>query len=131
MILIFDTCGGLCNQMYDIVNGINFCLKYNIYFTFRYCDFRNDNLVSWTEQPFEKLFDVNLFNEYNLFVYLRQEKMRFIGRLRLCLLSVIDQFHFKENNNNNNNNNVNTLEISFKINITTLIHGPEIFFFIF
>ena len=26
IILIFDTYGGLCNQMYDIINGINFCL---------------------------------------------------------------------------------------------------------
>jgi len=45
-IIIFDTYGGLCNQFYDIQNSINFCLKNNIKFTFRYASFRNDNLVS-------------------------------------------------------------------------------------
>lgn len=30
MILIFDTYGGLCNQFYDIITGINFCLKHQI-----------------------------------------------------------------------------------------------------
>ena len=68
VVLIFDTNGGLCNQFYDIINGINFCLKYNIFFTFRYCSFRNDNLTSWIEQPFEKLFDLNLFNDYKLYI---------------------------------------------------------------
>lgn len=68
MILIFDTYGGLCNQMYDIMNAINFCLKYNIQFTFRYCSFRNDNLNSWTEQPFEKLFDSN-FYKYKQYIH--------------------------------------------------------------
>ncbi len=68
VVLIFDTNGGLCNQFYDIINGINFCLKYNIFFTFRYCSFRNDNLTSWTEQPFEKLFDLKLFNDYKLYI---------------------------------------------------------------
>lgn len=68
MLLIFDTNGGLCNQFYDILNGIHFCLKYNIYFTFRYCSFRNDNLISWTETPFEKLFDLNFLNKYKLYV---------------------------------------------------------------
>ena len=62
MILIFDTNGGLCNQFYDIINAINFCLSHNIYFTFRYCAFRNDNLVSWYSQPFEKLFDTGFLN---------------------------------------------------------------------
>ena len=57
MILIFDSNGGLCNQFYDITNGINFCIKYNVKFTFRNCAFRNDNLVTWTPEPFEKLFD--------------------------------------------------------------------------
>ncbi len=30
MTLIIDTSGGLHNQFYNIVNGINVCLKYNI-----------------------------------------------------------------------------------------------------
>ena len=68
MILIFDSNGGLCNQFYDITNGINFCIKYNVKFTFRNCAFRNDNLVTWTPEPFEKLFDKTLFNEYNLYI---------------------------------------------------------------
>jgi len=68
VILIFDTKSGLTNQFYDIMNGINFCLKYNVLFTFRYCSFRNDNLNSWTNQPFEKLFDLSLLNEYKLYI---------------------------------------------------------------
>jgi hypothetical protein len=67
-ILVFDTKGGLCNQFYDITNAINFCLKYNIFFTFRYCSFRNDNLTSWHNQPFEKLFDLTFLNKYNLYI---------------------------------------------------------------
>jgi hypothetical protein len=67
-ILIFDTKVGLCNQFYDIINGINFCLRYNIFFTFRNCSFRNDNLVSWTNQPFEKLFDLTFLNKYKLYI---------------------------------------------------------------
>ena len=68
MILIFDTNGGLCNQFYDIINAINFCLSHNIYFTFRYCAFRNDNLVSWYNQPFEKLFDTRFLDNYHLYI---------------------------------------------------------------
>jgi hypothetical protein len=60
--------GGLCNQFYDIMNGINFCLKYNIFFTFRYCSFRNDDLITWTKEPFEKLFDLTIFNQYKLYI---------------------------------------------------------------
>ena len=68
MIIIFDTNGGLCNQFYDITNGINFCLTNNIQFTFRYCSFRNDNLNSWVEKRFEKLFDTNFLNNYDLYI---------------------------------------------------------------
>jgi hypothetical protein len=68
MILIFDTNGGLCNQFYDIINAINFCLSHNIYFTFRYCAFRNDNLLSWYSQPFEKLFDTGFLDNYHLYI---------------------------------------------------------------
>ena len=68
MIIIFDTAGGLCNQFYDIVNGVNFCLKNNIRFTFRYCAFRNDNLFNWFQSPFETLFDLNFLNKYELYV---------------------------------------------------------------
>jgi len=68
LMLIFDTKGGLCNQFYDIINGVNFCLKYNIFFTFRYCSFRNKDLTSWTNQPFQNLFDVKMFDKYKLYI---------------------------------------------------------------
>jgi len=68
MILIFDTNGGLCNQFYDIVNAINFCLTHNIYFTFRNCVFRYDNLVEFYNQPFEKLFDTSFLDQYSLYI---------------------------------------------------------------
>jgi len=68
MIIIFDTYGGLCNQFYDIINGINFCLVNNIHFTFRYCTFRNNNLINWVQCPFEKLFDLNFLNKYELYI---------------------------------------------------------------
>jgi DNA-directed RNA polymerase subunit L len=58
MILIFDTYSGLCNQFYDINCGINFCLFHNIQFSFRYCSFREDNLVNWYNEPFQQLFDL-------------------------------------------------------------------------
>ncbi len=68
MIIIFDTLGGLCNQFYDIVNGINFCLLHNIHFTFRYSCFRNDNLISWQQVPFEKIFESNFLNKFKLYI---------------------------------------------------------------
>lgn len=68
MILIFDTSGGLCNQFYDIANAINFCLASNIQFTFRYCHFRNENLVSWVDAPFEKLFDKTFLSKSDLYI---------------------------------------------------------------
>jgi hypothetical protein len=68
MIIIFDTNGGLCNQFYDIYNGINFCLKNNIQFTFRYCDFRDDSLFNWFKSSFEELFDINFLNNYELYI---------------------------------------------------------------
>jgi hypothetical protein len=58
MIIIFDTYSGLCNQFYDIQCGINFCIINNIKFCFRYCSFRENDLVSWNNQKFEKLFNI-------------------------------------------------------------------------
>tara|TARA_B110000967_G_C18864851_1_gene552138 strand:+ start:302 stop:1120 length:819 start_codon:yes stop_codon:yes gene_type:complete len=58
MILIFDTYGGLCNQMYDIHYSINFCIIHQIYFTFRYASYRNkENLSQWKNVEFSELFD--------------------------------------------------------------------------
>lgn len=68
VVLIFDTNSGLCNQFYDILNGINFCVIHNIYFTFRYCAFRNNDLITWTETSFEKLFDKTFLNSYPLYI---------------------------------------------------------------
>lgn len=67
-IFIFDTRGGLCNQFYDINCGINFCLIHNFKFTFRYCLFRNDNLISWYERNFEDLFDLKMFEKYDNYI---------------------------------------------------------------
>lgn len=69
MILIFDTYGGLCNQMYDIHCSINFCIIHKIYFTFRYASFRNkDNLSIWHNVGFSELFD-DSFIETSFYVH--------------------------------------------------------------
>lgn len=68
MIILFDTNGGLCNQFYDICNGIHFCLQHNLQFTFRYCAFRDDTLMNWFQAPFEKLFDTSFLNQYPLYI---------------------------------------------------------------
>ena len=58
MILIFDTYGGLCNQMYDIQSAINFCLIYNIKFSFRNASLREKHdLTKWYDVPFNDLFN--------------------------------------------------------------------------
>jgi hypothetical protein len=68
-ILIFDTFSGLCNQFYDISNGINFCIINNIKFTFRFCSFRNSDLTSWYNVKFEELFDNTFLKKYeNLYI---------------------------------------------------------------
>lgn len=57
MFLIFDTYGGLCNQMYDIQASINFCELYNIQFSFRYSSLREKNdLTKWYNVHFNELF---------------------------------------------------------------------------
>ena len=68
LILIFDTYGGLCNQFMDISQGINFCITYNVLFTFRHCSFRNNDLTTWNNQPFEKLFDLTFLDKYKLYI---------------------------------------------------------------
>jgi len=67
-ILIFDTCGGLCNQFYDINCAINFCLINDFKFSFRNCTFRNANLVTWYDMPIEDLFDMRVFEKYDNYV---------------------------------------------------------------
>lgn len=70
MIIIFNTACGLCNQIYDINCGINFCIIHNIKFTFQYCSFRNKNLVSWFDKDFYELFDIStILKKYkNLYI---------------------------------------------------------------
>jgi len=68
MILIFDTYGGLCNQMYDIQSAINFCLIYNINFSFRNASLRfNHDLTKWHDVPFNDLFN-DSFIETSLYI---------------------------------------------------------------
>jgi hypothetical protein len=62
MIIIFDTFGGLCNQIYDINSGINFCIINNIKFTFRCCSFRDKNL-GFFNKSFNELFDISAIIE--------------------------------------------------------------------
>ena len=70
MILIFDTYGGLCNQMYDIHYSINFCIVHHISFSFRYASFRDkENLTLWHNVLFSELFDdsfieTSLYNRF-------------------------------------------------------------------
>jgi len=107
MILIFDTFGGLCNQFYDINCGINFCLINNIKFSFRYCSFRNDNLVSWTNEPFEKLFCTDFLKKYQT-LYIPIEDL---------LLTKDNTYNYEKtlNSNNliNNEDDILTKLISF------------------
>jgi hypothetical protein len=104
VILIYDTNGGLCNQFYDIINGINFCLKYNIQFTFRYCAFRNDNLTSWTKQSFENLFDMKLFDKYDLYKNYHDIKENLTDDN--CFNLDGTKFAYNVFNDNNNDNDI-------------------------
>uniref|UniRef100_A0A6C0H180 GDP-fucose protein O-fucosyltransferase n=1 Tax=viral metagenome TaxID=1070528 RepID=A0A6C0H180_9ZZZZ len=76
MILVFCTVNGLTNQINDIISGISFCLINNYKFTFKNCQFRNKDLVSFYYEDFEKLFNIsklikdlhilkNLYIDYN------------------------------------------------------------------
>jgi len=67
-IFIFDVFCGLCNQMLDIHLGINYCLKNNIRFTFRYASFRKDDLTTFYNVNFEDLFDKSFLNQFDLYV---------------------------------------------------------------
>ena len=65
MFLIFDTYGGLCNQMYDIQCAINFCKMYNIQFSFRYACLREKNdLTKWYDKKFKDLFSDKFITNY-------------------------------------------------------------------
>jgi len=66
--IIFDTYSGLCNQMYDIHSGVNFCITYNIPFTFRFASFRSStDLCKWFNVEFTELFDTDFLSEIDLY----------------------------------------------------------------
>ena len=71
IILIIDLYGGLVNQIHNINNTIKFCLLYNYYFSFRYCSFRNNNLISWNNVEFNNLFNENCY--INIDNYIKYE----------------------------------------------------------
>lgn len=73
MVYIFDTRGGLCNQMLDIKIALDFCIHYNLQFTFRNCNFRkNDDLKHFYLQPFGALFDKKFLNSYSNYIPFEQ-----------------------------------------------------------
>ena len=75
IILIFDTYGGLCNQMYDIHHAINFCIIYNVHFSFRYSSLREKHdLTQWYNIPFNQLFD-DKFIETKLYIPIEEIKL--------------------------------------------------------
>ena len=69
MILVFDTFGGLCNQILDIQCAIHFCISNQFIFTFRFCSFRNnDNIKLFFDQPFGRLFNKKYFSTYSTYI---------------------------------------------------------------
>lgn len=105
VILIFDTGGGLCNQMNDIVTSLSFCLKYNLKFSFRNCTFRDkNNLIKFYTVPFENLFSDKFLLKFNNFV-----------NYNLISNSI----------NNNNTFNINSLIIN-----TIFNNEDQLFFYI-
>ena len=86
MFLIFDTYGGLCNQMYDIQAAINFSKLHNIEFTFRFSSLREKNdLTKWYNINFKHLFSDSFINTllYKKYEHLDSNKDNtFDNRLR-------------------------------------------------
>jgi len=74
MLLIFDSCGGLCNQMLDIQCALHFVKKYQFKFTFRYCSFRTNKLSKFIPMPFDYLFNTKYFNYFENFIPFDQIK---------------------------------------------------------
>ena len=69
MILIFDVCNGLCNQLFDINCSIDFAVKYNFNFSFRFCSFRLEDLNKFdNNKNFDDLFDESIFAKYKNFI---------------------------------------------------------------
>lgn len=67
MLLVFDVRGGLCNQLYDILCGVNFAIQNKIPFTFRYCTSRNKTMTRETQLNMDQLYDMTYFNTLPLY----------------------------------------------------------------
>ena len=100
MILIFDTFSGLCNQFMDINCAINFCLINNVKFSFRYCSFRENDLISFNNKPFTELFNIDKIREDKIC----KEKFN-------SLYINFDKLIIEENNTFNFNNTKRCIEL--------------------
>ncbi len=68
MILIFDTYSGLCNQILDIQASIHFALIHNYSFTFRNCSYRNEDIQTFHNKPFDNLFNTKSFKYFKEYI---------------------------------------------------------------
>jgi hypothetical protein len=68
MILLFDTEGGLCNQILDIQSAIQFSVKHSFSFSFRYCSFRKSDVTSFIRKPFHLLFNPSFFQHFKNYI---------------------------------------------------------------
>ena len=77
MIFIFDSCGGLCNQILDINCALDFSVKYNLAFTFRHCSFRLDDVNLFNNNiEFGNLFNKKHFTEYKNYIPFEKIKQK-------------------------------------------------------
>jgi hypothetical protein len=113
MIIIFDTFSGLCNQMYDIHCGINFCIINNFKFSFRYCCLRNTDLITWFDAKFDKLFDISLFKKYSD-LYVNYDTLDVTNENSYNFMSINSIFLFKDENYINIIKNINKKFIILK-----------------
>ncbi len=68
MILVFDTYCGLCNQIADINQAINYCLVNNYKFTFRFASFRKDDFKTFYFVDFNKLFNEDFLKTFDNYI---------------------------------------------------------------
>lgn len=56
-IVVIETFSGLCNQFMDIIASVAFAQENNLRFCFKSSASRNQDLTSWSPEPFSFLFD--------------------------------------------------------------------------